>query len=365
MEPRLGLATDYSSNPELRSDAASAENHAAILLNVPVRYDLESVHFGLSPSARYSDTRGYSSLASNFLRLDTSLQFVNELGSLQLTGAFARDSSLYHGGESAQGVGVRRDTRSAGMHWERATTSRINLEFAVNWSRVQYDEGAQFTNLTDYRYVSAAPSVSYALTERNTVSVLGSAGRYNSLDNITGSKDYNLQLSIARQLSENWDLATSAGYSKSKNTRQYYFGPFYLGAVESDQNGAVYSASLKRRGESVFFTATASRALRPSGFAFLSRQDVAEAQLNYQYSEKWTFSAGGSFHKTVDPLTTGGALGRRYFVTQFSADWHWTPEWLVTLRASRITQRFDEVRFNAQSTGASLEMTRQFHRRQL
>jgi len=37
-------------------------------------------------------------------------------------------------------------------------------------------------------------------------------------------------------------------------------------------------------------------------------------------------------------------------------------DWLVTLRASRVEQRFQGFDANANSTGVNLEITRQFHR---
>jgi hypothetical protein len=365
VESRLGLAGDYSWNPDLRADDPRSENHVALLLDAPIRYDRDDLQLSLNSSARYSNTSGYASLASNYFRVDAAAQRLNERGSIVLSGGLARDSSLYHGGESDRGIGVRRDTRSAGFNWQNTPSARTSLQFALDWTRVTYDQNARVTNLTDYRYLSWAPSLGYALTERNTMRLMGSTGRYNSLNEITGSKDYNLQLGLDRQLNEIWTMSLSYGYSKAKNSQKYYFGPFYLGTIESDQRGTVYNANLKRRGESLSLSLAASRSLRPSGFAFLSRQDVAEAVVYYQYSEKWTFAANGGFHRNVDPLTSGGDIKRRYFVAQISADWHWTPDWVVTLRTSHVGQRFDDSRLNADSSGVSLEMTRQFHRQDL
>ena len=362
IEPQFGLASDYSSNPNLRADDVRAETHAAVLLDAPVRYDSDEWHLSLRPSVRYSDSSGYSSLASNYFRADAGAQLYDERGVIGLSGSLARDSSLSYGGESNRGIGVRRDTRAGGFDWQHAPTERTSLQLDLNWTRVTYDQGAAFTNLTDYRYVSAAPSWAYALTERNSLKILGSAGRYNSLDDITSSKDYNLQLGLDRLLTENWTLSASAGYSKSKNSRKYFFGPFFLGALDSTQNSGVYNLSVKRSGESVFLNLNVSRSLRPTGFAFLSRQDAADFRFTYQYSEKWSFSAQAYVSKSTDPQANGIDVNRRYLAAYLSADWHWTPNWFMTLRTSRISQRFDEIRYDGNSSGVSLELNRQFNR---
>ncbi len=365
MEPRIGLATEYSSNPSLRPTDIQSENNGALLLDAPLRYDLDTLHFTLSPSARYSNSSGYASLASNYLRADSTAQFMSERGSLTLNGEFARDSSLYNGGESDRGVGVRRDTRAAGLDWQRTLSARAAVQLNLGWSRVSYDQRAVFTNLIDYKYVSMAPSLSYAITERDTVRLLSSAGRYNSLSGITSSKDYNVQLGLDREISELWSLSASAGYSQSRNRQKYFFGPFFLGEMETKQKGSVYAVHLQRRGESLFFSAGASRALRPSGFAFLSRQDSVDAVLTYQYSERWTFSASSSAHRALDPLGNFRVSDRRYLVGEISTDWHWTPDWMITLRATRVSQRLSESTYNADSNGVSLQVTRQFGRMDL
>ena len=244
-------------------------------------------------------------------------------------------------------------------------TERIGAALNLSWSRVSYDERAVFTNLIDYKYLSIAPTLSYAVTERDTVSLQASAGRYDSGSGITASKDYNLQLGLERDLSEIWQFSASAGYTQSRNRQKYFFGPFYLGEIESRQKSSVYAVNWKRRGESLFFSGGASRALRPSGFAFLSQQDALETTLSYQFSERWSFAANGSVRRSLDSFGNGRESSRTYAIGELSAHWRWTPDWEFTLRATRVGQRYDESAFNADSNGINLQVTRQFQRLEL
>ena len=109
-EPVVGVAAEYASNPELLAANPQSETHAAVIVDVPVNYDLDDVHFAIIPRVRYSDATGYSSVTSNYFHLDTSAKYTDELGSIGLSGAAYRDSSLLYAGEVANGVGVRRDT---------------------------------------------------------------------------------------------------------------------------------------------------------------------------------------------------------------------------------------------------------------
>ena len=103
---------------------------------------------------------------------------------------------------------------------------------------------------------------------------------------MTQSTNANLQIGFVRQLSEIWTFSASAGYSRAINrdnltedvlelTPAGIIGrlpiPF---TVKSTQNGSIYSFTLNRKTELATISATASRQLAPTGFAFLSREEL-------------------------------------------------------------------------------------------
>ncbi len=367
IEPRVGVSTDYSTNPELRAVDPVSEEHVAALFNLPLRYDADGEEFSLAPSGRLSNSKGYSSLASNSVRVDSAAQFVSELGSWSLQGAVSRDSTLYSSGLVAYGygVGVRRDMATAAADWTRSLTERFQAQLDASWSHVNYDQPKYSTSLVDYRFLSAGPTLAYAATERDTLKLLGSAGLYQSLDGITQSKSDNIQLGYVRQLSEVLSLSASAGYSQSKNSAKFYFGPFYLGTVNANQDGTVYSVNLTRQGERFNFNGGISRALQPTGFAYLSSQDSVTANASYAYSERWNFSVNGAWQKESDPIRTGETIHLRYLNMQMTAAWNLTPQWVLSLHASRNSREYGPPRVSANSTGVSLDVVRQFLRTNL
>lgn len=362
MQPWIALAGEHDSNPDLRTVNESPESIAAILVNAPVNYDLDAVHFALVPNVRYSNRKGYASLGSDYVHLNASAQFSSDLQKWTWAAGVQRDSSLVHGGESVNGVGVRTDTRLAGLDWQRSLAERLQSEIDLSWIRATYDQSSQQTGLVDYRYISAAPSIAYALDERDTGKVLTNAGKYDSLNGVTESKNIGFQLGLDRRLSEIWTLSASAGYARSDNSEQVFFGPYLLGTVDSRQNGAVYSASVVRKSEVFALTASASRTFTPSGFGYLSRQDAAGLEMDYNYSERWTFVAKANFQKTGYPLSTGGYSALRFFASDLAANWHWTPEWTISLHGNWVSERYQSLSGSAASTGVSLQVSRQFYR---
>ncbi|HLZ96423.1 MAG TPA: hypothetical protein VKP66_00670 [Steroidobacteraceae bacterium] len=369
IEPRLGVSADFSTNPVLREFDSKAEAHIAGLMDLPVRYDVDSLDVLLRPSARISDSRGYSSLASDYEHLDANAQINNELGATTVQAGLARDSSLYYAGSLANGIGVRRDSAATGVSWSRSVAERAQTQVDASWSRVRYDEPASFNYLVNYRYLSAGPSFSYAATERDTIKILANAGQYQSLDGITESRSGNVQLGVSRQLSEIWTLSASAGHSRSKNSEKIYVGPFLLGALTSTQDGTVYSATVTRQGERFSLIGGASRTLQPTGFAYLSRQDSFNLNATYARSERWDFAVTAAWAKAVNPDVGGrGAVLRgrestvRYLNSQLTANWHWTPQWIVSFHATRITDKYGPPAASGASTGFGLDLSRQFLR---
>jgi hypothetical protein len=380
IEPLVGVSTDFETNPLLHQFGSESEEHIAALLDFPLHYDGDATEFSVRPYGRLSNSQGYSSLASNYAHLDSTAQFTNELGSTTLQANVARDSSLYYVGALVSGIGVARNTESTAGDWNRLLTERSQLQFDVSWVKVHYDEPSvsaeQAYNLVDYRYLSGGPTFSYSVNEIDTFKLLANVGRYQSLDGITESKSDSLQAGFVHPLSEIWTLAINAGYSQSTNTEKvldqllyYFYGVVSYETFSSKQNGTVYTATVTRQGERVNLTGSISRALQPTGFAFLSRQDSINLAGTYTRSERWDFALGASWQRAISPQESAGVaqlngneFAVRYLNAQFTANWHLTPQWVATLRATRITQEYGPPSVSGASSGLDIDITRHFLR---
>jgi hypothetical protein len=360
-QPLVGVAAEYASNPALFAVDPKSETHAALFLDLPFNYDLDTVHYAVIPRVRYSDTTGYSSVTSNYWHLDASAKFAGELDTATLTGLLYQDSSLLYAGEVANGIGVRRDTASVDLNWQHALTERVQFQLDTNAVRTRYAQSAQLNSLVDYSDAGVSPAVSYAVDELNIVHLLGGVSRYKSLNGFTSSDSSNLQLGWDHHIDELWTVSATAGYSKSAN--QYHFA--FL-TIDTSQKGAVYSVNLIRQSETLTATATATRALTPTGFAYLTRQDTVNAMINYSYSERLSFAAGMTWANIAQPLITGGYSTRRFYDGDVSANWHWTEQWVLSLHVNKIGQQFGaqpgQHSVSPTSNGVSFEISRQFYR---
>jgi hypothetical protein len=361
-DPVLGLAADFSSNPGLLYVHHTAETHGALLIDAPTTYQADAVSLSVQPRFRISDSSGYSSLASDYAHLTVVGKIDSELNSFALTGQIARDSSLYYDYGFNGSTGVRRDTELGDAAWTRALTERLKFNLDVNSSRVLYGPSNGFTSLTDYRYTSAAPTLSWNTSERNTLTVIGSVGLYDSSGGATKSTNINLEAGFTRQLTELWSVTADAGYSRETNKIDEYFGPFLLRTFQSANTGSVFTANLTRQGRLLALTAAASRSLVPSGFAFLSRQDSYQVGFDYPCTERWTFDGHVRRTQSREPQLAGPTVEQSYLDLGLSAVWLFTEKWTVTLGASRVTARYTPPTVDVAASGFTLQLSRRFNR---
>jgi hypothetical protein len=376
-QPLIGVVGQYTSNPELLARNAQSETNGALVLNAPVNYDSDDFHFSVTPNIRYGNASGYSSITSDFFHLDSLARLDTERSSTSVSASLYRDSSLLYAGELSNGVGVRRDTSAIAVNWQDSLTERLLLQLGASTFRTLYaqttapsgapeaDQSALLGSLVDYRYTTFSPALALVESDRNTVRIIGSAGRYQALDDISDSNSAILQLGFDRQLSEIWSLKTTAGYSRAENRYNFFFGKYLLGVIDSTQTGTVYSATLSRQSEVLNLNFGASRSLAPTGFAYLTRQEGVNLGAGYKYSERWSYGAIASWQTDAYPETGGGSFARKYYNAALSVSWQWTEQWAVTLQATKVVQVYGSPSVSGASSGVNVEISRQFYRKDL
>jgi len=374
-EPVVGLQGEYSSNPDLLTDVGRTnEAHGAVLLDAPTTYQANDMSLSIQPSFRIANSSGYSSLASDYAHLNTvgQLNFVRD--TLTATAQLDRDSSLYHDYLVNGSTGVRRDTTVADLAWNHALTERLAFNLDTNSSRVVYAQSSSFGTLTDYRYTSSQPSLSWTSSERTTFSLLGGAGLYQSSDGAARSVNDSVQLGFSRQLDELWKLSASAGYSHEYNKVSQdvpflfvidgmLFEGFRYETFRSSQNGSVFSASLNRQAERWQYSATASRSLTPSGFALLSTLEAYEMASHFACTERWSLEGHVRRVKSLEPQVEGPAISETYLTLGMSAAWLVTEKWTLTMAASWVKVDYRQPNLvNVDATGVSVNLARHFDR---
>lgn len=371
VDPLIGVVGDYSTNAQLIDEPHTAKADAALLLNAPTTYNGNAFELFVTPSFRFSNDTGYSTVTSDYERLNVKSEFDAQRSVFTVSGAVSQDSSLYYDYLTNGGTGVRRDSWMADLNWDRTLTERVDLDTDVNFSHVRYAEGAGVSTLTDYKYTSISPVLSWNSSERGKLTVSAGVARYDSLDGATSSREANLQVGFVRQLSEIWSLTSAVGYSRAldrlnegeefleftPNGPVIVFVPFTL---KSAQNGTVYSLSLSRKGEQLTINATASRQLTPTGFNYLALVSAYEATAAFACSERLSLGADVRYVKSQTPQQQGTGYETTAKYVGLNASWRLTERWTATIGGSYVTERYAPPGVHVASSEVSITMSRQF-----
>jgi hypothetical protein len=380
MDPVLGAVVDYSTNPGLLFQQPAAQTNGAALIDAPTTYNGDAFEFLLLPSFRLGNSNGYSSLASDYEHLNVKAEWDNERGALTATAGVSRDSSLYYNYLIDGGAGVRRDGALADLNWERQLTQRVDFMTDLSSQQVRYQESADAPTLTDYKYTSLTSTLAWNTSEKNKLTLTASVGRYDSLDGpTTESTSANLQAGFVRQWSEIWSATASAGYSRAQNKLDtvlfegYVITPEGVAAVyepveeKSAQNGTVYLVNVARQGSRLALSATASRQLTPTGFAYLSRQDTYGVTGTYALSKRWSFSVNGQYVNASNPQLGESQQQPQTFETNYrteslalSTAWQWTEKLTLTVSASRVTERIRSPNYDLAANELTITLSRRF-----
>jgi hypothetical protein len=388
MDPVLGVLGDYSTDPALLHQPDAEVGSGAVQVDLPTTYVADGFKLAVQPSFRVGDSHGYSSVASDYEHLNIVSEYDTELSSLTATGALNRDSSLSYNYLANGSAGVRRDGGTADLNWDLHLSERLELGTDANTQRVLYAEPFGVATLTDYNYSSVAPVLSWASSERNKVTLSSSVGRYDSLNSRDAqdqptssvSRSVNLQLGFVRQLSEEWTLTATGGFSRALNAinlNEYVCctvvntpqGPaFELEAIpvkaESAQNGSVYMLSLTHQGEQLSLNAVASRQLTPTGFAFLSQLNNYELKAAYTLSERWSFSGDARLQTYQNPPVNGTVPRVTVQYYALAANWSWTEHLTLSLSGARVSNNVpasaESTRYSVASNEVTLTLSRKF-----
>ncbi|MEJ0005127.1 MAG: hypothetical protein WDM77_01730 [Steroidobacteraceae bacterium] len=369
-DPSMGLSADYASNPLLLELPHTSETNAAVLLDAPTSFTGNAFQLTIDPSFRISDTSSYDSVNSDYDHLTVRGEYDTDLNKVAVSGGLSRDSSLYQNylvnGES----GVRRDGILADMNWERHLTERLDFTTDLDATRVRYDEGSGPQVLVDYDYATLSPTLTWSATERTKLNLSVQAGLYKSLDGDTRSESANAQIGVTTKLNELWTLTASGGYSTARNRLnllepllvltpdglEIEYLPLHL---DSSQNSSVFSVSIVRVAQRLNLSASASRQEVPTGFSYLSRQDIFQFTADYTLTPRWSVGAGDWYLKSLDPGAEGTTFDRNLNSFSARANWQWTEHWTLAVSMSHVTE--NEVGQRLKSNQVALTVMRQFN----
>ena len=357
----MSLSSEYSSNPRLsQADTRSVES-AALSVAAPATYTGDRQSFELRPQLRAAATHGDTELISDYQYLDSSWKLNGPRQLLQLSAFLHRDSTFYNQYENgaASLATQRRTEQNALLDWQNRLTERVTLRTDLSFDRVEYGRQAS-SGLSDYRYLQAALALSRDLTERTQWTLSAGSARYEVLGRDYRNDSPFVRMALVSNLSESWTLTTSAGVSSLRARSQLGSQVF-----RSKRTLPNFNFVLEQHDDDGALSFAISRAIQPSGFGALLTQDNIAVTRSATWSERWSGSLVLRGSRQIDSLTQLHLGERRFFSAEFTANWQWREQMILSGEIAYSTQHFSSPLPMPNSTAVYLTLTRQFYRKSL
>ena len=328
VEPGAQLTTQAQNNARMSADGGDTETSIGAQAGVQMARRTERLELTSSTRVYFQRYQHDTGLDRNDQQLDLALHWNGEHLSWTGTAAATRDTTLTSElGTTALTQSNRRHESydfSLGPSWNMS--ERLSMGSSVGLQINRYPGPSP--GLTDYRFGTANLNAGYQLSDRASVSLVGSAGHFSSGNSSTSTDNASVRLQAQYAWAELWTLNGGAG-------------PSWIEANHRRQQGVVYSASVSRRLELSSLSLSASRSQSPSGFGILTNTDDVKLSFSTQIRERLTGSLSAGLTRRRDALP---ALGLelpevRYRQIDASLAWQVAPSWGLVLGANNRAQR--------------------------
>ena len=376
-EGSFGLSAGYQSNPLLLDTHRSSESIAA-LLDLPLTYTGRRATLSLHPQVRAARTHGDIAPLSDYQYVDANWDYKGERNEFIVDADWKRDSTLYNQFERSELAGdtLRRLDETGSLTWRHQATERTDWQLFSSYDRVLYDADPTHT-LSSYSYGQAGMKYEYALSERWKGALEGGATRFELRSQPYRTEATYAQLDLSRDLSERWSMLLSVGVSRLKSTLtvpRLVLVPDNNGVlhievryfdVVSHQGTTNYLVNLQRQFERWKLEMSSSRALQPSGFGALARQDDLSVRATGSWGERLTLSSAIHGARLYDASGRLQLNNRRYYDASFYVAWQCTELWSLQTQVTVYLQHVAPEDSTRTSTAVFLTLTRQLNRKSL
>ncbi|HEU4684718.1 MAG TPA: hypothetical protein VFS39_09490 [Nitrospira sp.] len=363
-------AAEWSLVPSMAVQGVYNDN--LLLTPLPHR---ETYGFWLSPGAEFGGTTErlevsgraaadfvsyYGGQDSSFtnIHLPVTARYKTEKDQFAFTGGFVRDNTLM-GELLTTGVVLQftqRNQWNVYPSWSRNVTEKLSVQSSVQFVDTTYENGVRLS-LVDYQLLGGTGGVSYQVTERDLVQVVGSYAGFRTTN----------APSPFRANFPGLNVVLNHAFTETVSG-SVYGGPRFVTTTSAVGGGSVtthdtvwlFGANVAKKFDNGSVQATVARDIVPSGFGLLIQTDRASVSGSYKISERLTASLDTAGFITSSP--TKSAIGASFPETRFvnitpKIGWQFMEWWKVELSYTFRWRDVDTFSDPATSNGTVLMLT--------
>ncbi|MCP9440088.1 MAG: hypothetical protein NNA20_07040 [Nitrospira sp.] len=333
IEPSMSVRGEYHSNLLLALEPQLSTYAYWISPAVRLAGSTETLQVGSKLAFDYVEYQGERDAKIYNLHFPLSVQYRQNRSIWGFTGGLNRDNTLR---SELLETGVvlafaQRNFWSAAPSWTYSVTERLSAQTSYQYNKADYEKGSERLFLFDYEVHSASETLSYTVTDKDSIQVTGLFTRFAlpARGNLVADT-YGVQMGGTHMFSEDLTLSASGGprfITNRIDTR--------IGTLEDTTTVWVFNARLAKKWERANWSVEIGRDIFPSGFGLLIQKDHLLARASYEVTDHLTFSLNGQA-SIINPvatneLFTGGVRFRetRFFHIDPHLRWRFAEYWAM------------------------------------
>jgi hypothetical protein len=339
--PLVSSSFDYDSNRRLIEDGRSTES-ATVYVAAGLARESERTELAARPWARIERVQGDEGLDSDDGGLELSSVRRGERATLAVGGSWSAESTLNTELADTGLVGrdSTRETREISGSWVLSQSERRQLEAAMGFADVAYDDGGR-TQLADYESRNASLGQSFQASARTRLALTLFGSEVRSA--FSTSRDAGARASVWYAVSSQTDATIYAGVSERR-------------ARGVGDAGLVYGASINRRGERTSLSASIARGSEASGFGVLVDRIEANLAASRAVSPRLSAVAAIRTVRNRNLFAFAPGIERRYESIEGGLDWRGTETLTLRGRVAALRSGGNVAAEDARGARASLSL---------
>jgi hypothetical protein len=346
--PTIDLSAQTQQNPRLTTDENRKDdisNGLGAIAGLGLQRRTELTTLSVSPVFRAYRYSNDGNLDRNEGNVNLSYDWLGEKVSWKAGANAARDTTLTSElGTTGLTQGNQRHESwgaSIGPTW--ALSERWQLESSLQTYASRYPD--QQFGLSNYTYSTALLSTAYAVNEKLSVTLYGTAGKLDSEGNGSNTDDKSANV----QLTYSWSPLTSFAASVGRS---------WVKSDAGNNTGLLYSVSASRAFEKSALSFSVSRRQSPSGNALLTESQEARLSFGSQITERLSVTSSASYSKRRNVLRIFNVDLQevRYSRADLGLSWRMAANWRLGFNVGSVTQQAGSFFYGEDATARGLDL---------
>jgi hypothetical protein len=237
------------------------------------------------------------------------------------------------------------------VSYQLSELNSVSLNYS--YANTAYEKNSN-SYLTDYDYQQLSSTFNHLYTEKDKLNLTVSGSIYKNSTRGLNTNNNQAQVGWQHSFPKQWTAYVSAGANYSISDQKY--SSSYT--TTKTGIGQIYQASIQKSFEQGNVSLVGSQNQTPTTQGLQTQTQISLTP-SYTINERWTSNLSTSYSIYEQTSTQSSALNRNFYAVSPNVNWRWTPEVNIGLSYNYRQQVYKNTSQSAQDNTVQFQITYQ------